>query len=381
MLRWMKRWLAYFLVPTGFVLLFAPLSTHRNETIGKDFVRLQISETLLTPAVPDEPSPPPDSTEDAWQQMKKRDEALSKQYSDTTPLTNAYGYPILQSEDMAPYPAMQAAVAEMMRRINLWPQDTLSEEQLDDVPAEEWAAFQDAHTDEGAFQFGNRIFRGRATPGYATLEVEVKHLRMSCRIAGGLFLLLGLFAMVGTYANPPPAEGIRIGKRSAMIVWDVATLLVGLGFAWWLVDFILEKTFPITPYWGEDFGIGMGIFWAVFMNPVVALIATALSLQTVKISRDEIVLKGLFGRAAVAWSGVESIHVSQLHSARKAGGVPAPHRVMKTLVIEGGGASLRIMEPPYASTKKEILAALLENAPDAHKPRIEVASKEWLSYL
>jgi hypothetical protein len=156
-------------------------------------------------------------------------------------------------------------------------------------------------------------------------------------------------------------------------------MLVGITFTWWFVEFVLAKGFQTASEWDEDFAVGMGIFWMAFIYPVVAFVVTATSLQTLRISGDAIMLGGMFGDAAIRWPEVESIRVSQLFSARGVIGVPAPKRVMKILEISGGGAMLRVMEPPFAATKKEILRALMEHAPDDHKPRIEVAAKEWVS--
>ena len=123
----------------------------------------------------------------------------------------------------------------------------------------------------------------------------------------------------------------------------------------------------------------MGIFWVVLVYPVLAFITTAVSLQTLRVTCDTIVLKGLFGTAAVAWPEVESIHVSQACSPRKVGGLHAPHRVMKILETSAGASTLRVLEPPYASTKKKIIAALMEHVPEKIKPGIVAMSKEWLS--
>ena len=123
----------------------------------------------------------------------------------------------------------------------------------------------------------------------------------------------------------------------------------------------------------------MGFFWVVLVNPVLALITTETSLQTLWITHDTITLKGLFGADAVKWSEVESIRVLQAFSPRKVAGIYAPHRVMKILVISAGDATLRVLEPPGAATKKEIIGALMECAPEKIKPNITAMSKEWLS--
>jgi len=126
--------------------------------------------------------------------------------------------------------------------------------------------------------------------------------------------------------------------------------------------------------------VGMGIFWVVFVNPLMALIATATALQTLWVTRKGITVKGLFGQSVVAWPDVESIQLLEFFTPRKIYGILTTRKVAKVLEIRGGSSSpLRILEPPLASTKKEILNRLTEYAPEELKESISGLSKEWLS--
>jgi hypothetical protein len=337
-----RRWMAYLLLPAGLALLFVPLCTHRMEYVEGDVLYL---------------------------------ENVSEVDGD-----NSYGYPLIQSEDLEPYPVLSDAVSTLQR---IWAYIPYRLNQQTAVPIEDWRAFSKAagiSEEDPGFQYDRYIFKGHVKREDLFVPIEVKNLKTGCKVTGLFFLILGLAALCGSYALPS-GGGIRVGKRSAVLIWDVCIMVVGAVFTWWFIEFVLSKGFQTATEWDEDFTVGMGGFWVVLVYPVLALITTAMSAQTVLITRESIAVKGLFGTSTLKWSGVESIGVSQTFSPRTVGAVPAPHRVMKVLSIEGEGGTLRIMEPPYASTKKAILAALLENAPDAHKPRIAVASKEWLSYL
>jgi hypothetical protein len=384
MLLWLKRWVAYLLLSSGLALLFAPLSTHRAEDIEKDFLYLEISETLAAAkSKKDEPSPAkPDSGKNAWEQMIEKQEQQALEDARAAATTNAYGYPRLQPDDLAPYPELRKELDGMQRTIGHSPYDHMAPSRKDAVPAEEWLAFRQAagiSGEDNAFQYGKYIFKGRVKPETVSVPVEIKHLKTGCKAAAGLFLVLGLWALYGTYLSP--SGGIRVGRRSAIIIWDVIIVVVGGVFTWWFLEFVLAKIFQTATEWGEPFAVGMGVFWVAFVYPVLALITTALALQTILITRETVTLKGLFGADTVKWSEVEGMRVSQAFSPRKVGSVPAPHRVMKILIISAGKSTLRVMEPPYASTKKKIIAALMENAPEKVKPSITSVSKEWLAYL
>lgn len=215
-------------------------------------------------------------------------------------------------------------------------------------------------------------------PETIQIQTEVPHLRTGGLIAGGGFVLLSLLALAGCHVAPP-AGGIRVGRRSAIVIWDVIIIAVGVPFSLWFLDMVYAHVFQTAPEWKEDITWGMGFFMVVLANPALAFVTTALSLQTLWITRESIVQKGLFGSSSVAWADLEGIAVAHAFTPRKAGGVLAPHRAMKMLVIHGGGSTLRILEPPYASTKKLILETLAEQAPDEWKERIATAGKEWLS--
>jgi len=383
MVIWLKRWLAYLLVPSGLVLLFVPLNTHRMEDAKQDSLYLEVSETLTAPKSPkDEPPPKPDPTKNAWEQMIEKQEQQAMEDARAAATPNTYGYPHLQPDDLTPYPELQKELDGMQRTIRNSPWDRMTLPGTADVPVEQWIAFRQAagiSEDTNAFQYGKYIFKGQIKRKDVSVPIEIGHLKIGCKVAGSIFLILGFWTLYKAY--PPPSTGIRVGRRSAVIIWDVIIIVVGGVFTWWFLEFVLTSLFQTATEWVEDFSIGMGLFWVVLVYPVLALITTAMSLQALWITNDAITLKGLFGRASMKWSDVERFSVSQVYSPRRVGGWWAPHRVMKILKISGTGSSLSVLEPPYASTKKEIITALMEHAPDKVKPSIEKASKEWLAYL
>ncbi len=380
MLSWLKRWMAYLLLPAGLVLLFIPVCTHRMGEAERDFLFLENSENLLGVEKPADVESPPaesDSLEEKLKQMNERRQKKALEDTRAAEVINSYGYPRIQPEDLTPYPALSDKVNTMQRIWSSVPRVN----RLDTVPLEEWDAFRESvgiAKEDQAFQYERYVFKGHVKRESVSVPIEVKNLRIGCKVTGLLFLILGLAALCGSYA-PPSGDGIRVGKRSAIIIWDVIIIGVGIPFALWFLDMVFAHVFHTVPEWKEDITWGMGLFMVVLANPVLALITTAMSCQTLWITRDTIVQKGLFGSSLVAWAKLEGIAVAHAFTPRKLGGVPAPHRAMKSLEIHGGGSTLRILEPPYASTKKVILETLAEQAPEIWKERIATVSKEWLS--
>lgn len=381
MLSWLKRWMAYFLLPAGLVLLFVPVCTHRMGEAERECFFLENSADLLAvekPAAAESLPAESASLEDKLKQANERRRQKAQEDSRAAEVVNSYGYPRIQPEDLAPYPALSDAVRTLQ---HIWAYTPSRLNRQDAVPLEEWNAFREAvgiADEDQAFQYEHYIFRGHVKKESVFGPIEVKNLRTGCHVTGVLFLILGLAALCGSYASPPGA-GIRVGRRSAIIIWDVCIMGVGTVFTWWFVEFVLAKVFQTATEWGEDLTVGMGLFWVVLAKPVLALITTEMSFQTLSITRDTLLLKGLFGSSTVTWAELEGIAVTHAFSPRKVGGVLASHRVMKMLTIHGGGSTLRILEPPYASTKKLILETLAKNAPEAWQERIATAGKEWLS--
>lgn len=234
------------------------------------------------------------------------------------------------------------------------------------------------NADANAFQYGKRIFKGHVDSDYTSIKVEVDNLRMSAKVAGSIFLFLGLFALHEMFKAS--SAGIQIGKRRAIIIWDIISIGIGIMFTWWFLDSMLVKYFQTVAVWGDEQRVlFMGVFWVAFGIPVMALFTTATAIQTLQITRDKITVRGLFGQSTLAWSDVKYIQLNEIFSPRKVSGFFAPRKIAKILKIRGGSSTLHIMEPPLASTKREILSTLTEHAPEELKQTILDLSEKWLS--
>lgn len=279
MLILLKRWLAYFLLTAALVLLFVPVTTHRMEAGARDFLFLENSENLLAAKTSTSTEPPaakPTSAAEAWQQMNERQKQKALEDARAEKILNPYGYPRINPEGLNRYPALADAVNTMQLIWSATPRLT----RQDNVPLEEWNAFKEAvgiSTEDNAFQYDRYVFKGQVKPDRVSVPVEVKNLKTGCKVAGGLFLILGFWALYGTYL--PQSGGIRVGRRSAIIIWDVIIIGVGVPFTWWFVEFVLSKGFQTATEWGEHLAVGMGVFWVVLVYPVLALITTAMSME------------------------------------------------------------------------------------------------------
>jgi len=151
MLIFLQRWLAYFLIPAGLVLLLFPLNTHRLEESEKDFVFLELSETLEDKITVDKPITPenPD-TEELLRFIEAQQKTLSKDFSTDATIINPYGYPVIGKQDFTRYPILAEQAEDMMQTISLRRQERIGSKRLDNVPISEWKAFSKAflgHTD------------------------------------------------------------------------------------------------------------------------------------------------------------------------------------------------------------------------------------------
>lgn len=379
----LKRYFTYLLIPAGLVLLLLPLNTHRTEQADRDFVFLRINETLVGEAITDSESVPPANTssDESMQALNEQLDKMQKLFSEDTTITNPYGYPMLVAGDLAPYPALHEAVEEMMRMIALQQQMRSSLKRLDHVSTETWGRFEELLLGNGgvaSFQYGNRIFKGHVETDQVLVDVEIEHLKLTANIMGGVFLLLGFFVLRGLYV--PASSGIQVGKRTGMIMWDVIVIGLGVIFTWGLLDSMLAKYFQTSSQFGDaQMAAYMGFFWLLFASPVMALFTTATGLQTVLITRQGISVNGLFGEKTLNWSAVENIRLAEFYSARRIQGFFAPRKLAKILEVSGKSVILRIMEPPYSSTKKEILDTLTAYAPEELKESISGLSRQWLS--
>ena len=378
----LKRWIAYLLVPAGLVLLFFPLNTQHSEAIDKDFVFLKVDETLVDKTVKGISLKPPvnPNMEDLAQYIEAQQKALNNDFSTVATIINPYGYPLIKKQDLTLYPFLAEQVEDMMQTISQWRQDRIGSRRLDNVPMLEWLDFNKAFlgdTEVATFQYGNRIFKGFVKSDHVNIKVEIKHLKSVLKSVGGTFLILSFLAFRRLYE--PPTDGIQIGKRLWMVVWDVIVIAIGVFFLSGFIDSMLVKYFQNVPFWGDkEMAFFMGIFWVTFGVLIMALFVTATALQTIWITAEGIALKGLFSRKYIAWPAVETIHLAEFFYARRIHSFYAPRKVAKILEIRGSSLTLRIMEPPVSSTKKEILLLLTRFAPQKLKGSLADVSSKWL---
>ena len=383
MLNLLKRWMAYFLVPAGLVLLFLPLNTHHTEMVEKDFLYLKMSESLVgeVKTKPQIVSPENPTEENLIQYLQELQGVGSAKNSTVATTTNPYGYPIIQEQTLAAFPALLGQIKHMIRRAS-WNQKKKLASRLDDIQVEkEWGTFKKSHltdTDGVAFQYGNIIISEYIKSDYASVQVEIEFLKVSRNVVGGIFLFFGLLVWRRMYALP--TNGIKIGKRSGMILWDFIVISISVFFTWALLDSLLATYFQTSSVLGDvQMGLFMGVFWVAFGNLVMALFVTATDIQTLMINAEGLSVTGLFGKKFLDWSGVEDIRLAEIYSARQVGSFFAPRKLTKILEISSGSSTLRIMEPPFASTKKEILNTLIANAPEKLQESIMGLSRQWLS--
>ena len=383
MLNLLKRWLAYFLVPAGLVLLFLPLNTHHTEMVEKDFLYLKISKSLVGEAKtkPKIVAPENPTEENLIQYIQGLQEVVSEKNSTVATTANPYGYSIIQEQTLAAYPTLLGQIQHMIR-MAAWSQAEIQSSRLDDIQVEkEWATFKKNHLNDThgvSFQYGDIIISEYSNSGYTSVQVEIEFLKVTRNVVGGIFLFFGLLVWRRMYALP--TKGIQIGKRSGMILWDFIVISFSVFFTWALLDSLLATYFQTSSVLGDvQMGLFMGIFWATFGNLVMALFVTATDIQTLMITEGGISVSGLFGKKALEWSGIEDIRLAEIYSARQVGSFFAPRKLAKILEISGGSSTLRIMEPPFASTKKEILNTLTAKAPEKLQGSIMGLSQQWLS--
>ena len=386
MSNFVKRWIVYLLIPAGLALLFLPLNTHRIEEVEKDFVFLEISESLAKEngikrklVVPENPD-----AEKLHQYVSEFQKAISGGHSSVATTANQYGYPIIQKQTLAAYPVLLEHIDHMIQ-LSRWSEKQIRSSRLDNELVEkEWNIFKRSYLDDtngAAFQYGNLIFKEHVNSGYSSIQVEIKNLKIAYKVTGGILLLLGLFAWRGIYT--PPSKGIQVGKRSGMILWDIITVAFSILFTWMLLDSLLSQYFQTSSVLGDDQrALFFGTFWVTFGNLVMALFVTTTATQTLLITREDITVKGLWGKNKLTWSNIQDIKITEYFVPRKVYGVFTPRKVVKILKINGRDSStLRIMEPPYSATKKEIINKLSEHAHNQFLRHHLVLLPDWRQHL
>ncbi len=228
------------------------------------------------------------------------------------------------------------------------------------------------------FAYRGHLFQASFETGTDWVEVQDTALRNQLRMASAASLLVALICLALMYRAPQ--QGIQVGPLRAIILWDAIILLFGIPFSWWCLDILLVHLFAVNSWWGDDPMLGMGVFWMALANPFLSLFVTATAAQSVAIDAHGITSSGLFGRKQVAWTDVTGIEVANLYTPKGAGTMTAAKKTARHLLIHGNNTTLRILEPPYNSTKQLLLSQLQQHAPTEFHDALAAAKNHWMAY-
>ena len=401
----LKRLMVLLFFPAGLVLLVTPLPTHHRGYVEQDYVFISASP-LSAKTNPDNKVPLiAQETLRPYPHIHRTVENRAKDLATFPGSIEETGDSLgldelgktisemegVSAEDAERHRKILAESTEMFRRgeeearkvqrtILAARQDSWKHEPTN-IPAGEW---QEMVSDllasgegEAAFIFNGSLYQGFVRYDSAYVSQPIPGLDTGRRIAGGVFLLIGIWLITGLYRKK---TGIMIAKRWGIVLWDVICVCVSGFFLYGAIDFALVKVFD-TPTATEEFLQLMGVFWVFLAIPVLSLFISATAAQAVKIDGNGIRLDGLFTKRFLPWEELRGIAVTELRSVKRAGGFTASKRMMKIMRLTGESSSITLMEPPLKSTKKCILEALADNAPEKWKGIIEAEGKTWLAYL
>lgn len=366
-------------------MTFAPLRTHRNEYIEKDFVFLDPetvpeNERKPTPEAPDVSST---NAEEFSRAVNAPFRHISEVEARSATHAAGLGIPILMPDDLTDCPELLNAVKLHERlpivRFSYGAYKMPTSKRLDDVPIDEWRRFRRKHFAESAekprFAFGSKIFTLFVQRDEVSEPVQVPHLRTGVKIAGVVFMVIALINVGGLYKRHH--VGIAIGKPGAILMGDVVVLLVMLFFAYGVADLALHQFFETEAVGDAEFLHFMAIFGYVALAPFMSLYSSATSAQVVFIDVRGILSDSLAGKRLLKWDEIEDITLRDIYSVKQVSGGFYPKHVTQILEIIGPFRRIRLLEPPVKSTKTEILSRMTEYAPERLKGRLHELVEKW----
>ncbi|MFH1039450.1 MAG: hypothetical protein V1789_12370 [PVC group bacterium] len=401
----LKRLLVLLLIPAALVLLVTPLPTHSSAYVEQDFVFVIASprsaKTKFDNELPritrEELQPYPHilrAVEDRGAEFASF--RVSDEEDGNSLGLEELGKTLSEMEGVSPEDAERhrktvAKSKEMFRRAEeesrkvqrtlLAARQESWEHAPTDIPVGEWqqmvSDLLDSGEREASFLFDGSLYQGFVRYDSACINQPIPGLEIGQRIAGGVFLLIGILLITGLYREK---TGIMIAKRWGIVLWDVISICVSGFFLYGVIDLALVKVFG-TPTATEEFLQFMGVFWVVFAIPVLAFLISATAAQAVEIDGKGIRLDGLFTERFIPWEELRGIEVTELRSVKRAGGFTAPKRLMKIMWLTGDSSSITLMEPPLKSTKQRIFEALTAHAPAEWKGTIEEEGKTWRAFF
>lgn len=405
MLIFVKRLITLILIPAGLVLLFAPLHTFRDTYSEKDFVFLiaepvsSESNTVEThPLLTREQLEPYPQILTTVLERMERVETYRPSLGVANDITGleSLGNKLSQMDGVSPEEGerFKKELARQQKRVHdsraKMPKIRLTgfsylqkqwKTEATPISIEEWERMKKSlsfsDNDQTHFLLENTLFRGIVKYDYSHVNLPVPGLALGRKIVGAVSLIIGLLLMIGLYLKK---QGIMIAKTWNVLIWDIIVICVSVFFLYGAMDLLFMKLFE-TGMGTEEFIQFMGVFWVFLGIPAIALFISASAVQAVTINEKGVYLNGLFSKIFVSWDDLKDISVSEMYTAKKAGGITAPKQLMKIMRFEGETSSITLMEPPLKLTKKRILDALLTHAPGKWKEIIEEQGKAWQAFF
>ncbi|MDX1661071.1 MAG: hypothetical protein R3326_04715 [Gemmatimonadota bacterium] len=217
----------------------------------------------------------------------------------------------------------------------------------------------------------------RAPYGPERLErAAVSEIETGGRILGAALVLAGAVLLVPLYGARPRPGTISIARESSAGTWDAIVVVMGAILGFGAVDWALVRLFAVDPV-TDSFYHAMGVYFLVVGIPVVSVFTTSTVAQRLRVDPSGVGCEGLWGSDFVPWESVREVRVDRYHGPRTAAGALATREVLRTLVLEGASGTIRILEPPYRSTKRRIVRTLLAHAPPGLHSTIEDGVEGW----
>lgn len=224
-----------------------------------------------------------------------------------------------------------------------------------------------------SFEWRSLVFEVTIKMNDQFANIPIPGLEKYRKLTGALLFVTALINYLTLIIKP---QGIPVGRPGIIMLWDVIVVLFNLVFIHAAIDLLFHKIFNCLPYW--DFYLHfMGAFINLAGIPAVSLFISLTASQSIQVTEEEIISKGLFRKKTMAWKSIISIKLSDYYSVKQVQGMTAPKHLTQVLVIQGDQNSLTIMDPPLRSSKQAIMQALENHAPSYLKEKINELAIKW----
>jgi len=242
---------------------------------------------------------------------------------------------------------------------------------------DEWVSLNktlNTSPEKADFRIGDYLIIGSSEKLTERVSMNIEWFKIGRYLFAAVFLFTGLFAMRGIYRKCP---GINLNPGWTAIIGDgIFILFVSFG-AYCLIEYGMSKSFEMTSFIDDPVVRGICSIAYLPFTAFCALFAANQFSQSVEVENEGLRLHYPDGSKVLIWEDIQGFDLKESYTIVSRVGVMLPRKLQTKLIIQTTGGMTSLVEPGFKETKRRLISAIKDKAPERLQSDLEKVSEAW----